>query len=274
MIFLTSGCRMDNMEDIHIVVTDYPSEFILTRLYGRHATITKMFPDGVDIRNYNLTNRQLDLFSRNDLFVYNGLIERDRNIAMSLLDRNNRLMIIDTSFVLDQPASPEELWLNPSSLLMMTRNVRNALEEYVTSQYLRDSINEAYQILRTELSELAADYRLAIENARYNTIVTANNGFRFLTRFGFNVISIDVDATQADIREVIRLIDAGYISYIFNFRGDSLNPIIQEIYDSFDHLNILFLHRLDNLSDEDRNNNRDYISIMQENLNTLKRELH
>ena len=44
-----SGCTQDEMDDISIVVTNYPNEFIAKKLYGKHANITSIYPDGVDI---------------------------------------------------------------------------------------------------------------------------------------------------------------------------------------------------------------------------------
>ena len=68
-------------------------------------------------------------------------IEKERNLAVDLLDLNPDLKIIDTAYVLETDYSPEELWLNPSSLLMMAQNVRLGLEEYIDSNVLKAEID-------------------------------------------------------------------------------------------------------------------------------------
>ena len=42
------GVRRDDMDDIRILVTNYPNEYITEELYGDHASITAVYPDGVD----------------------------------------------------------------------------------------------------------------------------------------------------------------------------------------------------------------------------------
>ena len=54
-----TGCRKDNMEDIDIVVTNYPNEYILTSIYGEHANINSVYPDGVNVNNYKITSKRL-----------------------------------------------------------------------------------------------------------------------------------------------------------------------------------------------------------------------
>ena len=127
----------DNMDNIEIIVTNYPNEFIVKELYDEHANITSIYPDGVDINNYKISKKQKNDFSKTDLFIYNGLIEKERDLAVDLLSINPDLKIIDSAYVLETDYSPEELWLNPSSLLMMAQNVRIGLEEYITSTYLK-----------------------------------------------------------------------------------------------------------------------------------------
>ena len=39
----TTGCKQDNMEDIEIAVTNYPNEYIVSKLYGTHSTINQVY---------------------------------------------------------------------------------------------------------------------------------------------------------------------------------------------------------------------------------------
>ena len=164
LILLCTGCTSDSMDNIEIVVTNYPNEYVVKMLYENHANITSIYPDGVDINNYKISNKQKHDYANKDLFIYNGLLEKERNLAIDLLSINQNLKIIDTANVLETDYSPEELWLNPSSLLMMTENVKLGLEEYATSTYIKKDIDEKYEKVKVDLSELDADYREAVNN--------------------------------------------------------------------------------------------------------------
>lgn len=272
--FLTTGCTQDNMDNINIIVTNYPNEYIAKKLYSKHATITSIYPDGVDINNYKISKKQQQDYAKKDLFIYNGLLEKERDLAVTLLDMNPDLKIIDTAYVLETDYSPEELWLNPSSLLMMAQNVRLGLEEYITSTYLKKEIDEAYEALKVKLSELDADYRISVENTDNKTIVVANSALKYLEKFGLNVICIDSDATDKTISEVENLIKKKAISYIFTFKEDTLNKNAKQILEKHPGIKKQELHKLDNITDEDRANDNNYITIMTENLDLIKQELY
>ena len=274
ILFTTTGCKQDEMDDIRIAVTNYPNEYITEKLYGDHATVTAIYPDSVNPSEYTISKKQKQDFSKYDLFIYNGLIERESNLAFDLLDLNPDLKIIDTAYVLETDYSPEELWLNPSSLLMMAQNVRIGLEEYTSSTYLIKDIDEAYDKLKIELSELDADYRLAVENTENKTIVVANSALKYLEKFGLTVICIDNDATEKTISDAEKLISDGEVSYLFSFSSDTLNDNAKELLDEYSDLKEQKLHKLDVLTDSDRDENKDYIDIMNENLELLRQELY
>lgn len=274
IIFSATGCKQDDMEDITINVTNYPNEYITKKLYGSHATINSIYPDGVDTTTYKVSKKNKLEISNKDLFIYNGLIEKERDLAVELLDLNQDLKIIDTAYVLETDYSPEELWLNPSSLLMMTQNVRLGLEEYVSSTYLKQEIDAAYDNLKVKLSELDADYRVAVENTNNKTIVVANSALKYLEKFGLEVICIDSDATDKTISTADSLMKKGDISYIYMFKGDKLGDNAKELLEKYSDVKKQELHKLDNLSDSDRSNNKNYLTIMNENLDLLKNELY
>ena len=270
----TTGCTTDDMENIDIIITNYPNEYVTKSLYKEHATITSIYPDGVDINNYKISNKQKKDFSKKDLFIYNGLIEKERNLAIDLLELNPNLKIIDSSYVLETDYSPEELWLNPSSLLMMAQNIRIGLEEYISSNVLKEEIEEKYETLKIALSELDADYRLAAENTNEKIIVVDNSALKFLEKFGLEVYCIDTDATDKTISDVKNLIGEKKISYIYTFKGENTSDNANKILTEYNDIKILELHRLDIISDSERSEKKDYLMITEENLDLLKQELY
>ena len=274
VLSFATGCKKDNMEDIDIAVTNYPNEFLVDRLYGEHAKINTVYPDGVDIANYKITSKQKQNYSDMELFVYTGLLEKERDLAGDLLNLNKDLKIIDTSYVLETEYSTEELWLNPSSLLMMAQNVRLGLKEYITSNYLSKKVDKAYNKLKIELSELDADYHLTVENTDNKVIVTSDSALKFLEKFNLKVICLDNDSTEKDVEDVKKLVDDGTINYIFTFKNEKLSPNAEEVIKYNNNIKKLELNRIDNISDNDRDESKDYITLMNENLDLLKQELY
>lgn len=271
---ITTGCTDDSMDNIEIIVTNYPNEYITKKLYENHATITPIYPDGVDINNYKISNKQKHDYAKKDLFVYNGLIEKERNLAIDLLDINPNLKIIDTAYVLETDYSPEEMWLNPSSLLMMSQNIRLGLEEYITSAYLQKEVDDAYDKLKIELSELDADYRVAVESTEHKTIIVADSALKYLEKFGLDVICIDSDANQKTLSQAEKAIKNKNVSYIMLFKGEEVNENAKKLLDTYTDIQKLELHKLDNISDTERSNKENYNTIMRSNLELIKKELY
>ena len=271
---LTTGCSNDSMDNIEIMVTNYPNEYITKKLYGEHATITPIYPDGVDINNYKISNKLKHDYAKKDLFIYNGLIEKERNLAIDLLDINPDLKIIDTAYVLETDYSPEEMWLNPSSLLMMSQNVRLGLEEYISSTYLSKDVDEAYNTLKIELSELDADYRVVVESTNNDTIIVADSALKYLEKFGLNVICIDSDASDKTLSLAEKAILNKSVSYIMLFKNEKVNDNAQKLLDTYSDVQKLELHRLDNITTSERSNGETYVSIMRNNLDLIKKELY
>ena len=271
---LTTACVDDNMENINIVVTNYPNEYITKKLYSNHATITSIYPDGVDTEKYKINKKQKQEFAHSDLFIYNGLIEKERDLAVSLLAINKDLKIIDTAYVLETDYSTEELWLDPSSLLMMAQNVRIGLEEYITSTILKKDIDEKYDKLKVELSELDAKYRITVDNAKNKKIVIGNSALKYLSKFNYDVICVDSDAKQKTLADTEELFKTNQVSYIYMFVGDKQNDNIKDLLTKYPDIKILELHKINNISDKERSNKKGYITLMNDNLDLLKKELY
>ncbi len=271
---LTTACSNDDMDNIRILVTNYSNEYLIKEMYGEHSTITSVYPDGITIEDYNFNKKQKNDFANYDLFIYNGLVEKERTLAMDLLDINPNLKIIDTAYVLKTDYSPEELWLNPSSLLMMAENIRIGLSEYITSSYLKKEVDNNYEELKVTLSELDANYRLAVENTNDKNIIVGNSALKYLEKFGLNVICLDNDATDKTIATAQELVDNKDVSYLIVFKNQTLPDNAAKFLENNPSIKKIELHRLDNLTDTERSDKKNYEVLTTNNLDLLKQELY
>lgn len=202
-LFMTTGCELfksDVMDDINIYTTIYPVNYLITYLYGDNSTIRSVYPSGSDVNNYELSDKKLNDYSKSDLFVFNSK-DRDMDLAVDMVNRNSNLKLIDVALGMDYNYSIEELWLNPYNYLMMARNVKNGLNEYITSHYLIKNINEKFDDLQYRLSKLDAELKSIISNANYTTIVADNDLFKFLEKYNITVISLEEDIRSYTVKK-------------------------------------------------------------------------
>lgn len=275
LLLTVCGCRRDNMEDISIITTNYPNEYIISSLYGKHATISSIYPDGVNTSTYKLTTKRKKDLANQDLLIYTGLIERERNLAVELLDYNSNLKIIDSSYVLENSNNTDELWNDPSFMLMMCQNVRISLTEYVENNYLRKEIDKNYETLKITVSELDADIRLAVENAPYKAIVTTSSAYKYLEKYGVKVYLVNDDTSDKDLKEIDNLIKQGKITKIFTYEEDKTTANIQNIINKYPNVvSLVSFKHMNLLTEEARKSNSDYVTLMNQNLDTLKEELY
>ena len=119
MLFLLTGCfKQDNLDGIDIYTTVYPIEYIVTKLYGNHSNVYSIYPDEVNIDNYELTKKQIKDYSSSNMYIFNGL-SKEKDYVSEMFKYNKNLMIIDASSTMEYNYSNNELWLDPSNFLMM-----------------------------------------------------------------------------------------------------------------------------------------------------------
>lgn len=275
LIFLLTGCfKWDSMENIEIITTIYPIEYVTKALYGKHALVSSMYPDDTNINKYTFTKKQISDFSKKDLLIYNGL-NNDASTAIGLLNENKKLKIIDSTHGMEKIYGNEELWLNPSNLLMIAKNIKNGLNEYVTTNYLTEEVSDNYDKLKIDLSELDANLKITATNATSKTLVVGNDSLKFLLKYGLNVISVEENnfLTEKTILDVIDMINNGNIKYIYMLQYEEQSETIKQIIEKT-NVNILTIKTLSSITDDERNNKKDYISLMKENIDTIKLELY
>lgn len=279
-IFLLSGCNItkDSMEDIEVYTTIYPIKYLIDSLYGTNSTIYSIYPSGVNTEDFKLSDKKLEEYSKTDLFVFNSL-DRDREYAVKMINNNKNLKVIDVSMGMTYENNITELWLNPYNYLMMAENTKNGLLEYIDNPYLISNsdgtgIENRYDELKYNLSRLDADIKEAISLAPNKTIVVDNDMFKYLEKYNLNVISLEDNDNLNEnvIYEVKKLIRNGNIKYIYSSSKET-NSICKSLIDEYG-ISLLTLNTMESIDGGITNSNENYITIMNNNLDLLNKELY
>lgn len=275
-LFILSGCSNNNTTTSMTAYTSvYPVEYILENLYGDNIAIYSIYPDGINYKSYKLTNKQLNDYSKGDLFVYNGTIKKEKDYAVKLLNKNKKIKVIDASLGMNYSSDVCENWLNPSNYLMMASNIKKGLEEYINENIELKKINENYDLLKLKLSEIDAELKQIATSSSNPTIVVSSDTFKYLEKYGFTVISLEENENLTDktISEVKKLLAAKKISYIFLKDKEEENNTIKDLKNKYG-LTTVSLNTLSTLNADERKDKKDYISIMMDNINSIKLEVN
>ena len=268
MVFITCSCsiKKDDLEGATIYTTVYPIKYITNYLYGSYSTINSIYPKDCDLNSFKLTKKQIEYYANSNLFIYNGLTN-EKEIAKSLINKNKDLLIIDVSYGLNVDNDSEELWLSPKNYLMLAKNIKDNLTNYLTSKYIIEQVNNNYSDFEEKISLMDANLRsIAAQADDKNTIVTNSSTLNFLKDYGFNVISLQDEDNLKEIRlnNIKNKFKSGKYKYILCIDKEINNDVITELVDNYKAQTII----VDSLTlslDED-----DYFNIMNKFIENIK----
>lgn len=277
VIIMITGCDFtaSDMENIDIYTTIYPINYLLDSLYGKHSNIYSIYPLGVNLDKYELSDRKIKEYSKSDLFVFNSLDEdRDRDYAVKMINNNSKLKVIDVSTGMDYNNSVVELWLNPYNYLMLAENIKDGLSEYITNPYLVEEIKKNYDSLGYNISKVDADLTESVNNAKYKTIVVDNDALKFLEKYGLTVISLENNKNFSlnTVEEVKKLINNKEIKYIYSLdttSNDTVNNLVKQ-----NGVELITLNDMYSVDGGITNTNDNYLSVMKNNISLIEKELY
>lgn len=271
---LTTGCfKRDSLEGVKIYTTVYPIEYLTETLYGNNSTVLSIYPDGVNIKEYELSKKQINNYSNAGIFIYNGLSE-EKNIAKKFINANHKIKIIDVSYGLNYENGVEELWMSPNNYLMLATTIKNNLEEYIKSKYIIEEIEKNYKPLQEEVSKMDAELRTIASSAKdkdNNTIVVSTNMFKYLNNYGYNILSLEDKETisENNLNAIKSNFKSKKYKYIMMAKTDEKTDLINDLVNNYG-AKIIEVNTMGNLTTEDRNNNLNYISFMKEYIENIR----
>ncbi len=168
------------------------------------------------------------------------------------------------------------VWLDSVLAVKLAENIKNQLIE--VKPEAKDEFEENFEELKADLIELDQSFMETIDQTEKKEILVSHAAYGYWeSRYGIEQLSVSGlsptnEPTQKQIKKLMEESKAHDIRYILFEQNVNTKPA-QTIKNQLD-LDILYLHNLSVLTEEDIENEEDYFSLMKRNIETLDKALN
>jgi zinc transport system substrate-binding protein len=284
IIFIAKNQNTPPLEQgkLQVATSFYPLYFFAKEIGGDRVQVINITPSGAEPHDYDLTTQDRRVIERSSMLVLTGgLLEPwGEKVTKSLTARTLVVNAVDGITGLNhseynKTRSDPHVWLDPQRATIMARTI---LQGYIQT----DPQNAGYyrmneKQLEQKLSDLDIMFERSIKNCAYREFVTTHAAFGYLAeRYGLTQLSIagispDEEPSIQKIVEIQKLVKNKNIEYIFFER--LVSPKYAQTVSKDTGAKLSVLDPLEGLTREALNTGKDYFTIMNENLLSLKKAL-
>ena len=167
-------------------------------------------------------------------------------------------------------------WLDPIIMISLANEIEQILSQLDPEN--ADIFASNLQIFTAQLQEIDSAYQARLSSCEIRDAVASHAAFQYLaSRYGFNVVSIsgispESEPSPARLAEISRHVQDKGINYIF-FEA-LISPRVAETIARETGAQTLVFNPIEGLTQQDIAAEKDYISLMYDNLDTLTTALN
>lgn len=288
------GCSKDNKtevenkEDKIVVYTTVFPAYDFTKNIGKDKIdLNYIVPPGTEPHEYEITPKTIKDIQNGDLIIKNGLgID---NFADKIESESNLNIVVASdgidpiSYKKEENHEHEEgehdhgqydphVWLDIDLAIKECENIKNALvkADEKNKEFYEKNYNEYIE----KLKELKVTYDKELNELKNNKMIVSHDAYGYLCKnYGIEQISItginpNQEPSLSKISEIATYAKNNNIGYIL-FDG-LVNPKVAQTIANEANIKTQVLYSIDGVTKQDFNNNEDYISLMNKNLEILK----
>jgi len=285
---------------IKVVTTLFPVYDFAKHVGGKQVRVELLLPPGLESHSFEPKPGDIRKINDADVFMYTGKFMEPWIEDVLKGVANNKLLVVDTStgIVLaedrdfaehtehDQTAGnqPEHhylyrgkdphVWLDFSNAQTMVENIMNgfiAKDPVNRNEYVKNA--KAYS---AQLSVLDRQFQDSLSSCRKDMIIHGGHfAFGYLARryhlrylSAYRGFSPNAEPTPGDIMQLIKNLRNYHLNYIFF--EELVSPNVSETIARETGAKLLMLHGAHNISRNEWEQNVTFLSLMENNLNTLR----
>ena len=286
-------------EGLSVVTTVFPVyDWLRNITEGTDTKVTMLMQNGSDLHNFQPSAKDIITINDADMFVYVGgesdewtadvLREAKSSLeSVSLMDSGRVSLVEDkvkegmTVEEEEEPENDEHIWLSLQNAIKYTELLSEKLQEIDPDNAERYHQNaEAYI---GKLMALDREYSVTAENAKNRTLVFCDR-FPFIYMMkdygldyyaAFNGCSAETEASFETVVYLGEKLDELQLKHVFiieNSNTDIADTVIRTSKDQ--NRDILVLDSMQSVTGGQAENGVTYLSVMEENLEVLKKGLN
>ena len=288
-IFILFSCSIENnsvqenntywkeTQDKKVVYTSfYPIYFLANSLIWSQANVINLVPTWWEPHEFEPTLKQIANMQNSDLIILNWLwIESYEEKLMTSVgtwkvimvseELQNLIKLTEENYWHEHWNTDPHTWLSPKVYLEMANILAYELEK----RWFK--VNKSVIL---ELEKLVLNYDTKLKNCKENKMLNSHQAFWYLAR-DYNFIqhpimwiSPEEEPSTKDIAEAIKLVKENNLKYIFS--EEFVSPKFAQTIKKETWSEVLILHQLETLWDNEEKVWENYISIMNKNLEKLQ----
>lgn len=309
-IMLLSACGAKSTENsetgtekLSIYTTVYPLQYFTERIGGDYVDVKSIYPAGADEHTFDPTQKDMMGLADSDLFFYIGLgLEGFVENAEKTM-KNEHVKMVATAEAIpdemldeghsdeghDEDAEHDEhgheghdhrgidphVWISPLLSVELATSIKDAL--IASKPEMKDEFEKNFEQLKVELVELDSKFKEMASTVPSKTFFVSHASFGYLAdSYGMEQVAIaglnsQSEPSQKQLAQIVKEAKNHNIHYVLfeqNVSSKLTNVVRKEI-----GAESLMLHNLGVLTVDDVKNNEDYFSLMEQNIETLKKAL-
>lgn len=298
-VILLAGCggnkdkvaTPDGAPKIKVVATVYPVYEFVKQVGGDKVDVVMLIPPGAEPHDWEPTARDIARIKDAKIFAYHGagfepvekLLTKDVLGTTVPVRASKGVAKLADSQGADEHKDDKHghegdshMWLDP---LAAQQEVNNILAALTTV----DEKNAAYykgnaEKFNKQLTDLDQQYKKSLGNIVRKDIITSHEAFGYLAaRYGLHQVGImglspDAEPTPDKMAEITKFCREHKVKYIF---FETLaSPKLAQTIAKETGAELLVLNPVENLTEEEMKQGKNYLSIMKENLVNLEKALN
>lgn len=281
LLLLTACSKEEKSNNENMIYTSiYPIEFITKEIVGDKIEVKNIIPTGVESHGWEPTMKNIASMSESEIIFINGLgmeswkgsvketIGEDKlievNKGLDLIKLTNREVDEENKY-------DPHIWLSIRNMEKISKNIFDEIVKIDSKN--KDYYENNYNGLLGRLKDLDDKFSEGLKDYNGKSIIVPHEAFGYLVR-DYNLKQLPIEninsSSEADLGTIANIVEIAKeegiktVFYEYNENEKLASTVATEIDGDLKEI-----YTLENITDEQINNNEDYFTIMEKNLNNI-----